>query len=276
MENDLLSKVCELAVSVGQFQLEQRHTFSRDRVELKHSHDYVSYVDKESERKLVAALHEMLPEAGFVTEEQTTEQNGDQSKYAWIIDPLDGTTNFIHNLGPWCVCIALRHSHELVLGVVYEVTRNELFYATRGGGAWLRTANGEEKRLSVSTINDTDEALIVIGYPYNADGFRNFATAFEYRMYGHCASIRSFGSAEAELCYVAAGRIDIYIESFIHTWDVSAGAIIISEAGGQVSDYRGSNELWPSGRQVLATNRTLHPIMLNTIKAICGELESKQ
>lgn len=266
MMEGILNNVCDLAMSVGRYQAEQRKTFSRDVVETKHSHDYVSYVDKESERMIVAALRELLPEAGFITEEKTTEQDAQCSEYEWIIDPLDGTTNYIHDLGPWAVCIALRHGGELVLGVIYEVTRGELFYATKGNGAWLRTRDGEVKRLHVSTVNDTDQALVCIGYPYNAEDFRKLCTSLIASLYGHCVSLRSFGSAETELCYVAAGRLDVYIESFICAWDVSAGAIILKEAGGKVSDYQGEDKLWPSGREVLATNGNMHDDMIKEIQ----------
>jgi len=200
--------VCDLAVRVGQYQAEQSRTFSRDAVETKRSHDYVSYVDKESERMIVAALRELLPDAGFITEEKTTEQNS-AADDEWIIDPLDGTTNFIHDMGPWCVCI---------------------------------------------------------GCPYDAEAFRQFCTTLTARLYGHCASLRSLGSAEAELCYIAAGRLDVYIESFLNPWDVSAGAVILQEAGGAVSDYRGENKLWQSGCEVLATNGKLHNAMLEEVR----------
>lgn len=262
--NNILEDVCALAVTVGRYQAEQRKTFDRNAVESKHSHDYVSYVDKESERKIVSALKELLPEAGFITEEKTTEQNSG-AYYEWIIDPLDGTTNYIHDLGPWCVSIALRRGDELVLGVVYEITRGELFYAMKGGGAWLRTADGDTRQLHVSNVGDIDQALVLIGYPYNAEAFRDFCTSLTARLYGHCASIRSLGSAEASLCYVAAGRLDVYLESFLCPWDVSAGAVIVKEAGGAVTDYQGTDKLWPSGRELLATNKLLHTAMIGQI-----------
>lgn len=267
MKTEILDKVCDLAIKVGRYQAEQRKTFDRNVVESKHTHDYVSYVDKESERTIVAALRELLPEAGFITEEKTTEQNSG-AEYEWIIDPLDGTTNYIHDLEPWCVSIALKHNDELVMGVVYEVTRHELFYATKGNGAWMRNADGETRQLKVSKVGDLDQALVLIGYPYNAEDYRDFCTSLTARLYGHCASIRSMGSAEASLCYVAAGRLDVYLESFLCPWDVSAGAVIVSEAGGRVSDYRASDELWRSGREMLATNGTLHSAMIREIQNI--------
>lgn len=260
---DILNKVCDLAVRVGQYQVEQRKIFNRNVVESKHSHDYVSYVDKESEKTIVSELRQILPEAGFLTEEQTTEQKS--GEYVWIIDPLDGTTNFIHDMGPWCVSIALKHNEALVMGVVYEITRGELFYAAQGEGAWMRSRDGEVRRLRVSSVADMDQAFVVIGYPYNADAYRRFCTKLIYQLYGHCASIRSLGSAEADMCYVAAGRMDVYVESYVKAWDVSAGAVILREAGGTVSDYQGTDNLWPEGREVLATNGALHSAMLGEI-----------
>lgn len=257
----ILSEVEALAVEAGTFVAAQRESFDLARVEQKQSHDYVSYVDKECERMLVARLSEILPEAGFITEEKTVEQQDGREAFYWVVDPLDGTTNFIHDLAPYCVSIALRSRDELLLGVVYEVSRKELYSAAKGKGAHL---NGRPIR--VSSVSDVDQALVMIGYPYDADGWRQFCLNLTGRLYGHCASIRSMGSAEAELCYVAAGKIDIYVESFIQPWDVAAGAVILQEAGGRVSDYDGTDERWQSGRQVLATNGWLHEAVLREMR----------
>ena len=256
----VLEEVKQLAVEVGTCISNQRETFDLSRVESKHSHDYVSYVDKESEKMIVARLKEILPVAGFITEEKTTEQKDEETELFWVVDPLDGTTNFIHDLAPYCVSIALRNEKEFLLGVVYEVTRKELYSAFKGGGAYL---NG--RKIHVSSFTDMDKALVMIGYPYNAEGYRRFCMNLSGQLYGHCASIRSNGSAEAELCYLAAGKIDVYVESFIQPWDVAAGACILMEAGGKVTDYEGKNELWESGREVLATNGMLHEAMLKEI-----------
>ncbi|MBQ6966255.1 MAG: inositol monophosphatase [Bacteroidaceae bacterium] len=257
----ILEEVKRLAVEAGAFIAEQRRSFDLSKVESKHSHDYVSYVDKECERLIVSRLKELLPEAGFITEEKTVEQEDGAEEYFWVVDPLDGTTNFIHGLAPYCVCIALRNREELLLGVVYEVARQELYSASKGQGAFLN-----DKPIQVSAIDDVDQALVMVGYPYNAEDWRPFCLDITGRLYGHCASIRSMGSAEAELCYVAAGKIDIYFESFIQPWDVAAGAIIVKEAGGRVTDYDGTDERWESGRQVLATNGRLHEAVLKEMR----------
>ena len=260
LQNILLA-VKELALEVGAFIAEQREHFDLERVESKHSHDYVSYVDKGSEQMIVARLKEILPEAGFITEEKTVKQEDGKEARFWVVDPLDGTTNFIHDLAPYCVCIALRNREEILLGVVYEVSRKELYSAAKGMGAYLN-----DKSIHVSAIDDLDAALVMIGYPYNAEDWRQFCLNMTSQLYGHCASIRSFGSAEAELCYLAAGKIDVYFESFIQPWDVAAGAIILKEAGGIITDYDGTDEKWESGRQVLATNGLLHDAVLKEMQ----------
>lgn len=257
----ILAEVKALAVEAGQFIAGQRESFDASKVELKQSHDYVSYVDKRCEEMVVSRLREILPEAGFITEEKTVEQVDEQTAYFWVVDPLDGTTNFIHDLAPYCVAIALRSKTEILLGVVYEVTRRELYSAAKGMGAFLN-----ERPIHVSGQTDLDQALVMIGYPYNADGWRTFCLNLTGRLYGHCASIRSNGSAEAELCYVASGKIDVYVESFIQPWDVAAGACILLEAGGCVSDHAGTDHEWESGRQVVATNGLLHREVLDEIR----------
>lgn len=261
----ILDEVKALAKDAGTFLAVQRESFDATRVERKQSHDYVSYVDKECERQIVTRLKKILPEAGFITEEKTVAQEDGMEELFWVVDPLDGTTNFIHNLAPYCVCIALRNREEILLGVVYEVCGKELYYAAKGLGAWR---NGLP--IHVSSVDDLDQALVMIGYPYNADGWRQFCLQMTGRLYGHCASIRSMGSAEAELCYVAAGKVDAYMESFIQPWDVAAGAIILQEAGGHISDYHGTDTLWLSGRQVLATNSLLHSAVLKEMRLVGG------
>lgn len=257
----ILSEVKAVATEAGLFIAKQRESFDASKVESKRSHDYVSYVDKSCEQMVVSRLRQILPEAGFITEEKTVEQVDEQTEYFWVVDPLDGTTNFIHDLPPYCVAIALRSKTEILLGVVYEVTRRELYSAAKGLGAFLN-----ERPIRVSSQPDLDQALVMIGYPYNADGWRTFCLNLTGRLYGHCASIRSNGSAEAELCYVAAGKIDVYVESFIQPWDVAAGACILLEAGGQITDYDGADALWESGRQVMATNGLLHEVVLKEVR----------
>jgi myo-inositol-1(or 4)-monophosphatase len=252
----LTEEVCAIARSCGAFQKEERRRFNRDCVESKHSHDYVSYVDRESEKRLVKALGHLLPEAGFITEEGTTAAYTDE-QYCWVVDPLDGTTNYIHDNAPYCVSIALRSKHQLLVGVVYEVCRDECFYAWQGGGAWL---NGG--RISVSKVESPNDAFVITELPYDSEAYKQTALHFIDRLYGRVAGIRMNGSAATAICYVAAGRFDAWAESFIGLWDFSAAALIVEEAGGKVTDAYGS-ENYIEGHHIVATNGHLNQLFVD-------------
>ena len=266
---NITEQVKALAIEVGAFIRQQREEFNPDRVIMKSSHDYVSYVDKEAETRIVAGLRKIMPEAGFVTEEGTSVATRDEraimekgKEYCWVVDPLDGTTNFIHGMAPYCVCIALRTSTEIIIGVVYEVVNNELFWAYKGGGAYCN-----DKPIKASSTESLNQALLVLGLPYDVKRYKEFYKHLSGALYGNVASIRNLGSAEAELCYVACGRIDAYVEPCIYPWDVCAGSIIIQEAGGKISDFGGGNDLWEQGREVLATNGKIHSELLSAVIA---------
>ena len=250
--------VCQVAQRAGAYIAEERRKFQEERVERKHAHDYVSYVDKGSERLIVEALHELLPEAGFVTEEGLAAYHDEQ--YCWVVDPLDGTTNFIHQFPPYCVSIALCRGHEIQLGVVYEVTAGECYYAWQGGGAWQ-----DGRRLHVSS-HPVGDALLCLQLPYNSDAYRPVIHRLIDSFYGRAASVRMMGSAAMALCYVAAGRLDGYVEKYIGQWDFMAGALIVSEAGGRVTDYDGQFD-FTQGNSVVATNGVIHQDMLEEVKS---------
>lgn len=254
----LTEEVKTLAVESGAFLRQERRSFERNRVEKKAAHDYVSYVDKASEKRIVARLHELLPEAGFIAEEGSG-AHGDED-FCWLVDPLDGTTNFIHDNAPYCVSIALRSRNEILLGVVYECCRNELFWACKGGKSYL---NGKEIR--VSNVAVPDDAFIALGFPYNAELYRPFATGLVGQLYGQVGGLRLQGSAAAELCYVAAGRFEARIEALLGPWDIAAGTLILRQAGGKVTDFDGG-ENFCDGRQVLASNGKLHGYLLEKTK----------
>lgn len=243
-------EVCKIATGAGIFLAEERKNFRKDLVVEKNAHDYVSYVDKEAEKLIVAKLKQLLPEAGFLTEESTIAYT--ESEYTWVIDPLDGTTNFIHDYGPYGVSIALRDTNELLVGVVYEVTRGECFYAWKSGKAYL---NGET--IQVSDINVIDKAFVGLDLPYDANRFKPVLNHLVNELYGNAASLRISGSAALSICYVAAGRYDFWLESFIQPWDFSAGALIVKQAGGIVTDYRG-NELSNTSQHIVVSNGLLH------------------
>ena len=273
--------VCEIARQAGAYIREERRKFSLDSVERKHAHDYVSYVDKGSERLIVSALRELLPEAGFITEEGTAEEvKSDEVKserLLWVVDPLDGTTNFIHQYAPYAVSIALLQGKMVLIGVVYEICADECFYAWQGGGAWLCGMRNVEcgtrseesgvrsERLHVSSQKMQD-ALLCLQFPYNSDAYKPVMKRLIDRLYGHVGSIRACGSAAMALCQVAAGRLDGYAEQYIGQWDYMAGSLIVMEAGGTVTDYSGSPD-FTQGNSVVATNGVIQQDFLTVIKA---------
>ena len=225
-------------------------------MERKHAHDYVSYVDKGSERLIVSALRELLPEAGFITEEQTAQRG--QSPLCWVVDPLDGTTNFIHRYAPYAVSIALMEGREILIGVVYEICADECFYAWKGGGAYLK-----HNKLCVSSQKIQD-ALLCLQLPYNSDAYKPTIKRLIDAFSGNVGSIRMCGSAAMALCYVAAGRLDGYAEQYIGQWDYMAGSLIVMEAGGVVTDYAGSED-FTQGNSVVATNGVIQDDLLRVI-----------
>lgn len=250
-------KVREIALQAGAFLRNERSSFDRNKVEKKNAHDYVSYVDKESERRIVAQLRALLPQAGFIAEEGSGSLTDEE--YCWLVDPLDGTTNFIHNNAPYCVSIALRNQKELLIGVVYEVCRDELYWTYKGSPSYL---NGKE--IHVSTVSDIDEAFVALGFPYDFNAYKPLAEHIIRELYGNVGGLRLQGAAAAELCYVAAGRFEARIEGLLGPWDIAAGSIILMNAGGKVTDYKGGNDFY-SGREVLATNGKLHNEFLKVI-----------
>lgn len=246
----LIEEVTLLARSVGHFLKEEQLQFRRDSIEQKHQHDYVSYVDREAERRIIEALRKLLPEAGFITEEgQATYQD---EPYCWVVDPLDGTTNYVHGTTPYCVSIALRNANQLLLGVVYDPCLDECFTALLGKGAWL---NG--RPLQVSSVTTLEESFLITELPYNSDSYANTARHLVESLYGKVAGLRMNGSAALAICYVAAGRIDGWLEAHISRWDYSAAALLVLEAGGCVTDFFG-NSSFIDGHHIVATNGHIH------------------
>lgn len=259
----LTLSVCKVAREAGAYINKERASFSVDKVERKHAHDYVSYVDKGSEQMIVKALRELLPEAGFITEEGTAKENvsaisHQPSDFVWVVDPLDGTTNFIHGFAPYAVSIALVKGREIVVGVVYEIVSGECFYAWKDGKAWV---NGQPLHVGTSEIND---ALLCLQLPYNSDAYKPVIKRLIDHFYGNVGSIRMMGSAAIALCYVAAGRLDAYAERYIGQWDYMAGALIVKEAGGRVTNYAGE-DYFMEGDSVVATNGVVHQELLRAV-----------
>ena len=234
--------------------------FDRSKIQLKGTHDLVSYVDQETERRLVAGLREMLPTAGFITEEGTAGPPTDAAEFTWIIDPLDGTTNFVHGLPCYSISVALLHGTELVAGVVHEVNRDESFRAAKGAGAFCN-----ELPIHVSDVPLLDSGLIATGFPYSHFGqletYLKVLGNFMERSHG----VRRFGSAAVDLAYVAAGRFEGFFEFNLNSYDVAAGILLVREAGGRVTAFLDEGEP-VFGREVVASNGLIHEQMQAAIQ----------
>lgn len=192
----------------------------------------VSYVDRTAEERLVAGLSGILPQAAFLTEEETVEQGDAECR--WIIDPLDGTTNFLHQLPCFAVSVGLEYRGEIVVGIVHEVSRGEQFYAWKNGGAWL---NG--RPIHISPTADLKDALVATGFPYHDfEYMEEYLEVFRFFM-KNTRGIRRFGAAAVDLAWVACGRFDVFFEYGLNAWDVAAGILLVKEAGGQVFDFNG-------------------------------------
>ncbi|RSK48054.1 inositol monophosphatase family protein [Hymenobacter rigui] len=264
--NQISFQLAAVTRHAGQFIRQEAATFNRSHIELKGVHDLVSYVDKETEKLLVAGLREVLPEAGFITEEGT--EGADRAEeYNWVIDPLDGTTNFVHGLPVYCVSVGLVKGNELVAGVVYEVVRDECFRAAKGAGAFCN-----ELPIHVSDVPDLNNSLIATGFPYTKfelmNDYLQVLGSFMRRSHG----VRRIGSAAADLAYVAAGRFEGFFEFNLNSYDVAAGILLVREAGGRVTEFLQDGDPL-SGRQVVASNGLVHQEMQDTIREFWHEQE---
>jgi myo-inositol-1(or 4)-monophosphatase len=218
----------------------------------------VTDFDKRSQELILSHLYFQFPEHDFLAEEDLFRQGG--SDFRWIIDPIDGTTNYAHNFPIFCVSIALEWKKKVMCGVIYDPMREEMFSAISGDGA---TINGH--RIRTSTNSDLDKSLLATGFPYdvresevnNIDHFANFATRVQ--------AIRRCGSAALDLCYVACGRFDGFWELKLSPWDVAAGVLIVEESGGRVTGFKGE----PAniyGKDLLASNGLIHDQMIQILK----------
>lgn len=256
----LCTEVCRISKETGAFIQTQQKKIRNSHVETKSKNSFVTFVDKESEKRLVKGLQKLLPEAGFITEEETIAR--EKKKYTWIIDPLDGTTNFIHGVPCYCISIGLYDSQadEIIVGVIYEPNLNELFYATKNGGAFL---NG--KKISVSKTKKLNDSLLVTGFPtYDYTRMDEYLKLFRHLM-RETRGLRRMGSAAVDLAYTACGRFEAFYEYSLSPWDVAAGALIVEEAGGKISDFSGKGN-WLFGKEIIASNGYTHKEMLSSVK----------
>ena len=253
--------VIEICREVGEFISLEGASFDLSRIEQKHVfNNLVSYVDKEAEKILVRSLSKLLPAAGFITEEGTVEQ-AQQHEYNWIIDPLDGTTNFLHGIPLYAISIGLTRNDQAILGVVYDICQKECYHALENGPAFC-----EDKIIKVSAIGTLSESLLATGFPYyhfdKREDYLDIIKEFLNATHG----IRRLGSAAIDLAYVACGRLEGFFEYNLHPWDVAAGTLIVQRAGGKVTDFTGGNNFL-FGNQLCASNTRVHQEMLGVIQS---------
>lgn len=262
----LCYKVIAITRLTGNFIRKEALAFDSNAIEYKGLNNLVSYVDKTAERQLVKNLKKILPGAGFITEEGETENTYDKP-FTWIIDPLDGTTNFIHGIPTFSISIALYEEKEPVLGIVYEINRGEMFYSYKGAPAYLNN-----KEIKVSKANNLSQCLLATGFPYyQFDKQPQYIKLFTAMMQ-KCHGLRRIGSAAVDLAYVACGRFDAYFEYNLNSYDVAAGAFLVRQAGGEVLNFTGGNEYLHT-REIVATNGLNTLEIIDTIKEYFNETE---
>ncbi|HKZ36966.1 MAG TPA: inositol monophosphatase family protein [Chryseolinea sp.] len=258
---EIEKNVIEACLEVGQFIRHEGANFDHARIEQKDGfNNLVSYVDKEAERRLVSVFKKLLPEAGYITEEGTVVQSQNH-EYNWIVDPLDGTTNFLHGLPIYAISVGLTRGNKIILGVIYHIVRQECFHAIEGCPAFC---NGQIIR--VSNILTLQQSLLATGFPYyhldKKEIYLDIIKEFLEKSHG----IRRLGSAAIDLAYVACGRLEGFFEYNLNPWDVAAGILIVQQAGGKVTDFTGGNNALFAG-ELCAANSAIHDEMLNLINS---------
>ncbi len=253
-------EVIDLCREVARFIQTESEAFDHSRIEQKDKfNNLVSYVDKESEKKIVAALQKILPQAGFITEEGTVAQS-QSNDYNWIVDPLDGTTNFLHNLPVYAISIGLSYKQKIIFGVVHDIVNNNSYHAIENNDAHCDT-----KKIRVSPAPSLAESLMATGFPYykfdKTDAYLEIIKTFLDKSHG----IRRLGSAAMDLAYVASGKLEGFFEYNLNPWDVAAGSFIVQQAGGKVTDFSGGDNFLFGG-ELCSSNTHIHAEMLNVIQ----------
>lgn len=237
--------------------MEEAARFEAKDIELKSYNNFVTYVDKQSEEKLIRGLSSILPGTSFIAEENPSLKTGSIN---WVIDPLDGTTNFIHHLPVFCISIALMEKNRVIIGVIYEINQKELFYTWEGAPAFL---NGNI--IHVSGSSHLIDCLFATGFPYYDFGrLDEYLLFFKYLMQTS-RGVRRIGSAAADLAYVACGRFDGFYEYGLSPWDVAAGTLIVQNAGGKICDFHNGDD-FIFGKEIVATNENVFTEFLNALK----------
>ncbi len=247
---EIKNQLISITKDVGEYINNEQKKLSSNDIEEKEKNSLVSYVDKTAEQMLVASLQKLIPEAGFITEEKMVSQ--EKKDIQWIIDPLDGTTNYIFGLPHYSTSIALSINDEIVLGVVNDCAKQECFHAIKNEGAYL-----DDRKLVITKRPEMSNALFVTGFPYTNDYNSTKYLAIINELLKQSRGVRRYGSAALDLCYVAADRFTCYYEGFLNIWDIAAGALIVSEAGGIMRDLKGREKFLELG-EVIAANPSIY------------------
>ncbi len=246
----ITNQVCNLSRAVGKFIQDEAMKFQLSDIEQKGTHNLVTYVDKTAEERLITELAKLIPEAGFIAEESP--QLEAKAEFNWIIDPLDGTTNYIHGIPIYCISIALEYKSEIIIGVVYEINKDECFYSWKGDKAFLNN-----KVINVSKSSKLDDSLLATGFPfYDYGRLDEYLQLFKYFM-KNTRGVRRLGSAAADLAYVACGRVDGFYEYGLQPWDVAAGSFIVTQAGGLNSNFSGTAG-YIFGKEIISSNSKIY------------------
>jgi myo-inositol-1(or 4)-monophosphatase len=254
----MIELAIESARSASKILMENFGKISLEDIKEKDKNDFLTYVDEQSENTIIKNILHVFPDHSILAEESGLKKHS--SDYEWIIDPLDGTKNFISDIPFFSISIGLRYKDQVQLGVVLDPVRNELFHAQRDGGAYL---NG--KRIQVGNRSHLEECLLATGFPFKKKHYLSSYVKCFQDIFQKSSGIRRMGSAALDLAYVAAGRFDGFWELGLNPWDMAAGSIIIEEAGGKISDFWGKNSHLTSG-YVTAANKHLHPAMIQIIQ----------
>ena len=254
----------ELAISVakeaGRILRDNIGKIQSEHVEDKNPFDYVTEIDRSCEQLIIKSIKKYYPDHAILAEESGASSN--KNRFCWIIDPLDGTTNFIHGVAHSAISIALQEANEIVLGVIYDPYRDELFYAEKGKGAYCNA-----DRISVSSQGNINNCLIGTGFPFKSRQFLDRYWRVLSEIFMEVSGIRRTGSAALDLCYVACGRFDGFWELKLSPWDIAAGSIIVNESGGKITDFEGgNNHIWNG--DVIATNSIIHRTILTKVQKV--------
>lgn len=259
----LINIAVKAARLAGKYIVESQGNVGNLTLIVKGRNDFATQVDQTAESLIIETIQKSYPHHAILAEETCPHVQEDPEIPLWIIDPLDGTTNFLHGFPQFCVSIAVKHKNKIQQGVIYDPIRNELFTANRGEGAKV-----DGKRLRVSQCNNLENALLGTGFPFkDADKLDNYLQFFK-AVIPHCVGIRRAGAAALDLAYVAAGRLDGFWEFGLKPWDIAAGALLVQEAGGWISSLSGSPDfLYAEG--VLAATPKIHQQMQQLYQNYC-------